>query len=177
MSDNPFFIYAATYSSTDEAWGDYDILLGLHAEKLVGTYDAAVINKDANGKVHVHKHEKATQHGAWGGIAVGALIGVVFSPAVLGAAAVGGVVGGLGGHFKKGLSRGDMKELGELLDEGEAALLVIGESRVEEQLDKALTHAQKTFEKEVSADSKAFKKELEAAEKEMAANKEAAAAS
>ena len=89
-------------------------------EKLVGTYDAAVINKDDNGKVHVHKHEKATQHGAWGGIAVGALVGVLFPPAVLGAAAVGGVVGGVGGHFRKGLSRGDAKELGETLDAGTA---------------------------------------------------------
>jgi len=169
MSDNPIFIYGATYPSTDEAWLDYDILVELHADKLVGTYDAAVINKDDNGKVHVHKHEKATQHGAWGGIVVGA----VFAPAVLGAAAVGGVIGGLGGHFKKGLSRSDAKELGELLDEGEAALVVIGESRVEEQLDKALTHAVKSFEKEVDADSKEFKKELEAAEKEMAEKKAA----
>jgi uncharacterized membrane protein len=168
MSDKPVFVYAATYSNTDDAWGDYDILLELHAEKLVGTYDAAVINKDVDGKVHVHKHEKATQHGAWGGIAVGALVGVLFSPAVLGAAAVGGVVGGLGGHFKKGLSRSDAKELGEMLEGGEAALVVIGESRVEEQLDKALTRAQRSFEKEVDADSKEFKKELEAAEKELA---------
>ncbi len=166
MSERPVFIYAATYGSTEEAWGDYEILLAAHAEKLVGTYDAAVINKDTGGKVHVHKHEKATQHGAWGGIAVGALVGVLFTPAVLGAAAVGGVVGGLGGHFKKGISRGDAKELGELLEEGEAALVVIGESRLGEQLDKALTHAKKTIEKEVDADSKEFKRELEEAAKE-----------
>jgi len=169
MSERPVFIYAATYGSTEEAWGDYDILLEAHADKLVGTYDAAVINKDAGGKVHVHKHEKATQHGAWGGIAVGALVGALFTPAVLGAAAVGGVVGGLGGHFKKGVSRGDAKELGELLEEGEAALIVIGESRLGEQLDKALTHAKKSIEKEVDADSKEFKKELEDAAKEKTA--------
>jgi|SRR5271165_850377 len=167
MSDRPVFIYAATYASTDDAWADYDVLLDLHAEKLVGTYDASVVSKDLDGKVHVHKHEKATQHGAWGGIAVGALVGVLFPPSVLGAAAVGGAVGGLGGHFKKGMSRGDMKELGEMLEEGEAALIVIGESRVEEQLHKALTRAGKSIEKELDADSKEFKKELEAAEKEL----------
>lgn len=168
MSDRPVFVYAATYSSADDAWADYDILLDLHAEKLVGTYDAAVVNKDRDGKVHVHKHEKATQHGAWGGIAVGALVGALFPPSIVGAAAVGGVVGGLGGHFRKGLSRSDAKELGEMLDGGEAALVVIGESRVEEQLDKAFTRARRSFEKEVDADSKEFKKELEVAEKELA---------
>jgi uncharacterized membrane protein len=168
MSDNPIFVYAATYSSTDVAWLDYDVLLELHADKLVGTYDAAVIDKDEKGKVHVHKHEKATQHGAWGGVAVGALVGVLFAPAVLGAAAVGGVVGGLGGHFSKGLSRGDMKELGETLDAGEAALIVIGESKVGEQLDKALTRADKSIQKEVDADSKDFKQALDEAQKELA---------
>ena len=27
MSDRPVFVYAATNSSTDDAWGDYEILL------------------------------------------------------------------------------------------------------------------------------------------------------
>jgi uncharacterized membrane protein len=134
----------------------------------VGTYDVAVISKDAGGKVHVEKHEKPTQHGAWGGIAVGALVGVLFPPSVLGAAAVGGLVGGVGGHLRKGMSRGDAKELGDLLESGQAALIVIGESRVEEQLDKALTRAEKSMEKEIDADSKEFKRELEEAEKESA---------
>ncbi len=168
MSDRPVFVYAATYATTDDAWADYDILIQLHVEGLVGTYDAAVVNKDLDGKVHVHKHEKATQHGAWGGIAVGALVGVLFAPAVLGAAAVGGVIGGVGGHFRKGMSRSDMKELGEQLDAGTASLVVIGESRVQEQLDKALTHYQKSTEKEVDADSKDFKADLDEAEKEQA---------
>ena len=43
---------------------------------------------------------------------------------------------------------------------------MIGESRVGEQLDKALTHAQKSVEKEVDADSKDFQRDLEAAVKE-----------
>ena len=169
MSDRPVFIYAATYSSTDDAWDDYDILLDLHARKLVGTYDAAVINKDEDGKVHVHKHEKATQHGAWGGVAVGALVGVLFPPSIIAGAAVGGVIGGVGGHFRKGLSRGDAKELGESLDAGEASLVAIGESRVKEQLDKALTHAQKSVEKEVDADNEDFEADLEEAQNELAA--------
>jgi uncharacterized membrane protein len=87
---------------------------------------------------------------------------------VLGAATVGGLVGGIGAHLKKGISRGDAKELGDLLEGGQAALVVIGESRVEEQLEKALKRAVKTIEKEIDADSREFKKELEEAEKEAA---------
>jgi uncharacterized membrane protein len=162
MSDRPVFVYAATYESRDEAIADYDVLIALHEAKLVGTYDVAVITKDSDGKVHVEKHEKPTQHGAWGGIAVGGLLGVLFPPSVLGAAVVGGVVGGVGGHLKKGMSRGDAKELGELLDGGEAALVVIGESRLEEQLDKVLEHALRSVEKEIDADGEELKKELRA---------------
>jgi len=168
MSDRPVFIYAAVYADRDGALADYDGLVDLHEAKLVGTYDVAVISKDADGKVHVEKHEKPTQHGAWGGIAVGALVGVLFPPSVIGAAAVGGLVGGVGGHLRKGMSRGDAKELGDLLESGQAALIVIGESRVEEQLDKALTRAERSIEKEIDADSKEFKRELEEAEKESA---------
>ena len=50
----------------------------------------------------------------------------------------------------------------------EATLLVIGESRLEEELDKILTRAEKTIEKEIDVDSKEFKRELDKAEKEYA---------
>ena len=166
MSDRPVFIYAATYEDRGAALEDYDALIELHRAKLVGTYDVAVISRDSEGKVHVEKHEKPTQHGAWGGIAVGALVGVLFPPSVIGAAVVGGLVGGLGGHLRKGISRGDAKELGEILQAGQAALIVIGQSRVEEELDKALTRAEKSLEKEIDADRKEFERELEKAQQE-----------
>ena len=168
MSDRPVFIFAATYADSAGAESDYDTLLELHSAKLVGTYDVALVTKDADGKVHVKKHEKPTQHGAWGGIAVGAAVGVLAAPAVVPTALVGGLIGGLGGHFKKGISRGDAKELGDMIDAGQATLLVIGESRLEEQLGKVLTRAEKTIEKEVEVDRKEFKKELDEAEKEYA---------
>jgi uncharacterized membrane protein len=168
MSHGPVFIYAATYADAAAAEADYEALLELHTAKLVGTYDVALVTKDADGKVHVEKHEKPTQHGAWGGIAVGAVIGILFPPSVIGSAVVGGLVGGVGAHLKKGISRGDAKELGDLLEGGQAALVVIGESRLEEQLDKALTRAEKTIEKEVDTDSREFKRDLEEAEKEVA---------
>jgi uncharacterized membrane protein len=170
MSDRPVFIYAATYADAAAAENDYDVLIELHEAKLVGTYDVALVTKDADGKVHVEKHEKPTQHGAWGGVAVGAAVGVLAAPAVVPAALVGGVIGGLGGHLKKGISRGDAKDLGDLIDAGQATLLVIGESRLEEQLDKALTHAEKSIEKEIDVDRKEFKRELESVEKEYAAS-------
>ena len=46
------------------------------------------------------------------------------------------------------------------------SLVVIGESRVAEQLDKALTRAEKSIEKEIDADAKELERELKEAEKE-----------
>ena len=115
--------------------------------------------KDDEGKVHVSKHEKPTQHGAWTGAAVGALVGIVFPPAVIGSAVVGAAAGGGIGHVLGGMSRRDAKELGAQLDDGEAALIVIGKSRVQEQLDKALTRAEKSEERELDADGKELAEE------------------
>lgn len=162
MSDHPVFVYAATYPSTDDAWADYEVLLELHAGKLVGTYDAAVIDKDAKGKVHVHKHEKPTQRGAWTGVGVGAVIGILFPPSLIASAVVGGAAGGAIGHLWHGMSRRDVKELGELLDADEAALIVIGRSQLEETLARELKRANKRIEKQLDVESKELEKDLAA---------------
>ena len=111
--DNPVFVYAAVYADRDDADADYDTLLDLHSADLVGTYDVALVYKDDEGKVHVTKHEKPTQHGAWTGAAVGALVGIIFPPAIIGSALVGAAAGGGIGHAMGGISRGDAKELGD----------------------------------------------------------------
>jgi uncharacterized membrane protein len=143
------FIYVATYPNETAARDDYRVVKGLHAGGLVGSYDAAVITKDASGKVHENKDETATRHGAWWGIAAGAAVGVLFPPAILGAAAVGGVIGGVSGHLARGMSRSDAKELGDFIDPGEAGLVVVGESKVEEAIEHSITKAEKKTAKEL----------------------------
>jgi len=48
VSDRPVFIYAATYADRAGAEADYDALLELHAAKLVGTYDVALVTKEVD---------------------------------------------------------------------------------------------------------------------------------
>ena len=163
MSDRPVFIYAALYDEILDAEVDYDAVFELHAMGAIGTFDSAVIRKEEDGKVRVTKTEKPTQHGAWTGAGVGALVGLVFPPAILGSAIVGAGAGGLVGHFSRGISRGDLKDLGEELEAGSAAVIVIGESRIQEQLEKAMTRANKLIEKQVDADADELKREIEAA--------------
>ena len=143
------FVYVGTYPNEKLAHDDYEIVKDLHAVGAVGTYDASVVTKDDNGKVHVNKDETSTRHGAWGGAAVGAVVGILFPPAVIGSAIVGAGVGGVGGHLWKGMSRSDVKEFGELIDTGEAALVIVGESTIEAALDKADLKAEKHIAKEL----------------------------
>jgi uncharacterized membrane protein len=160
MSDDPLFLYVAAYDTEAEALDDYDALLVAHAVGIVGSYDSAVVTKGEDGRVHVHKHEKPTQHGAWAGIGIGALVGILFPVTIVGAAVAGGVSGGVIGHLWRGMSRHDVKELGETLDAGEAAIIVIGKSTLEKTLERDLARANRRVEKQVKADVKELEKEL-----------------
>jgi uncharacterized membrane protein len=168
MSDKDVFLFVGTYADEEDARIDYDVLRSLHEEGLIGTYDIAIVSKDAEGKVHVKKREKPTEHGVWTGIAVGALVGILFPPSIIATGVIGGVTGGLAAHFWRGMSRDDVKELGELIDEGQAALVVVGESKVEQYVDRAFSRARRTMQKQVKADAKEVQRQLDDAAKQRA---------
>jgi len=161
------FILVATYPDEAAAQDDYQVVKDAHAAGLVGSYDAAVVTKDANGKVHENKDETATRHGAWWGVAAGAAVGIIFPPAVLASAAVGGVIGGVSGHLAKGMSRSEAKELGDFIDPGQAGLVIVGEGKVEDAIKKAVTRAEKQTAKELDVPPKDLDKALQEAVKEM----------
>ncbi len=161
------FIYIGTYPDKAAAEVDYEVVRDLHAVGVVGTYDVAVVTKDEQGKVHIHQHELAAKRGGWGGAVVGALIGIVFPPAIPGTALAGAAVGATIGHLWRGLSRSDVKELGDLLDDSEAALVVVGEGKLEEALDKAELKAEKHVAKELDVLWKDVDKAVEEAAKDV----------
>lgn len=109
-----------------------------------------MVTKDDAGKVHVNKDEMATRHGAWGGAAAGALVGILFPPSIIASAIVGAAVGGASGHLWRGMSRADVKEFGEIIDDGHAALVVVGSSTLEAALAKAELKAEKRVAKELN---------------------------
>lgn len=166
MARKPVFLYAAVYGDIATAEADYDAVFDLHDAGAIGTFDSAVVRKDENGKVRVSKTEKPTQHGAWTGAGVGALVGLVFPPAVLGSAIVGAGAGGLAGHFSRGIPRHDLKELGEQLENSTAAVIVIAEAKLGEQFEQAVGNADRLIEREVDTDADELSRELDAAASE-----------
>jgi uncharacterized membrane protein len=157
------FVLVATYPDEEAAREDYQVVKNAHAAGLVGSYDAAVVTKDPSGRVHANKDETATRHGAWWGIAAGAAVGVIFPPSILATAAAGGVIGGVGGHLARGMSRSDAKELGDLIDPGQAGLVVVGEDKVEEAVKDAVKRAEKQTAKDLDVDPKDVDRALQEA--------------
>jgi uncharacterized membrane protein len=164
MSDNPMFLYAGEYDSVEDAKADLEVLKEMHREHIVGTYDAAVVTKNEEGKVKiVDKIEKPTQHGGWDGMAIGAAMGLIFPPGLLVGGLLGAGAGALIGHLEGGMSRSDVKEVGEMLDNSEAALIVVGEATVERAVDEATERAKRDLKKEIRADARAMEKAVDEA--------------
>ena len=159
-------VYVASYSTLDDANSDYAAVKQLYRDGVIGMYDAAVVSKGTDGKVKIHKTEKPTEYGAMSGLAVGALVAVFFPPYLVWELAAGAAIGTLLGHFWAGMSRSDLKQIGDALQANTATLIVVGKSKVREALMKAVKHEIKDFEKELTTNVEAFNKDLKAAAEE-----------
>ena len=145
--------FAATYDSLDAAETDYDAIKDLYyKEQLLDTFDAAVISKDENGKVKiVKKHEQPLRQGAWvsGGLGLATGLCVALFPAVaVGAgimwgAGIGAGLGALAGHAAGGMSRSDLKDLGETLDSGQSAVVAVAAAAIADRVAESLKNAEK----------------------------------
>jgi len=98
------------------------------------------------------------------GLATG-LVVAIFPFAAIGggllAATTGGgaILGAVTGHAAAGMSRKDLKELGEQLDEGQAGLVVVGISEMSTEIETAMQKAEKVEAKEITADNAEIEKD------------------
>ena len=90
---------------------------------------------------------------------------VALGGALLWGGAAGAGLGALAGHVAAGMSRSDLKELGELLDEGQSGLVVVAATDMEAKVDEAIERAAKTVKKQMRADEKELEKEIDEATK------------
>jgi uncharacterized membrane protein len=174
MAADTFLVYAGVYDDPGDALADYDAIKDLHAEAgLIDAYDAAVVERRADGKVKiVKKHETPTRVGGVLGGGVGLATGLVvalFPAAAIGggllAATTGGgaLLGAIAGHAAAGMSRKDLKELGEQLDDGQAGLVVVAVSDLEAKVERAMKRARKVEAKQMKADTKELQADAERA--------------
>jgi uncharacterized membrane protein len=166
--------YVGVYGSVQDAQADYQLVKDLHVEAgLIDGYDAAVIERRDGGKTKiVSKHETPTRVGGVLGGGVGLATGLVvalFPFAAIGGGllatttAGGAILGAVAGHAAAGMSRHDLKELGEQLDTGEAGLIVVAVSDMGAKVQRAMKRAEKLEEKQLKADTEALERDAKAA--------------
>lgn len=142
MSDATYVAYGAAYDNYDDAAADFATLKQAGLRHIT----AALVAKDENGRIHIHEKTFAGKAAGAAGVVGGVALGAIFPPAgvaMLTDAAVGGVALGAIGHFAGGLSRHDLKQIGGLLEDGQAAVIAVAEDAVVTDIDKALSHAAK----------------------------------
>jgi uncharacterized membrane protein len=175
MAVDTFIAYVGVYDNVSDADADYALVKELHTkENLIDSYDAAVIQRRADGKVKItRKHETPTRVGGVLGGGVGlatGLVVVLFPFAAIGGGlllattAGGAVLGAVAGHAAAGMSRHDLKELGEHLDAGQAGLVVVGVSDMGAKIERAMKKAKKVEAKELKADTAEIEADAKSAE-------------
>ena len=163
MAIDTFMVYVGVYADVEAADADYEMIKDLHTKAgLIDAYDAAVIRRREDGKVKiVRKHETPTRVGGVLGGGVGLATGLVvalFPFAAIGGgllaatSAGGALLGAVAGHAAAGMSRDDLKELGEHLDNGQAGLVVVGVSDMDAKIEQEMRRAEKVEKKELKVD-------------------------
>ena len=129
----PMLVYAATYQDLSAAEAGLDAVAQLHKDKVIGSYDAAVIDKK-DGKPHVAKRMDrpyARVIPEWFG---------------------GGT-----------LPRKELHEIAQELTASQAGLIAVGEPTIEAAVDKALANADKVVKRTVDATTDEIASELQEA--------------
>jgi uncharacterized membrane protein len=175
MAIDTFFAYSGVYDDVQGALDDYEAIKALHTDAgLIDAYDAAVIERKQSGKVKiVKKHETPTRVGGvlggGAGLATGLVIALFPAAAIgggllLGTTAGGAILGAVAGHASAGMSRGDLKELGETMDAGQAGLVVVAVADMQSKVKAAMKRAKKIEAKELKADQEALESEAKEAQ-------------
>jgi uncharacterized membrane protein len=127
--------YVAIYENVDLAKADLDAIEKLHKDDLVGTFDAAVVDKE-NDKPHIVKR--------------------MSRPMVR-------VIPDLFGGDAAWLPYDELHDAAAALSSSEAGLIVVGEPTLDKAFDKAVTHATKTLKHVVDSTADELAKEMKEA--------------
>jgi uncharacterized membrane protein len=154
MSDVPIQIVAAAFNSPDGATKALQVLKDAKAAGLLAIDNAAILTKDANGKLDVKEPTDwgGTKGAVVGGV-TGAALGLLAGP-VGWAIGLGALVGGLSAKLRdSGFSDARLRRLGESLKPNTSALVAVVEHRWVATLERQLAEAgADTLTEEIGAD-------------------------
>ena len=165
----PITLASAKYPSREAAVGAYKKIWEDRHEDEFDHMSVAVLSKDDGGKLRMDRHDSTTKHLLWGGVALGAALAVVAPPVGLAMLAGAGAVGGAGavvGHFWHNIPKEKLREISDLLESGEAGLVIVAVNPKGTDINPLLAGAEKTIVVSTTAGNlqEEFDKELRASE-------------
>ncbi len=138
-------ILLGSYDNRHRAELDYEAL-STHRAEIEGerAYAVALVERSPSGKSKiVNQFEPDTEYSAIAGTVIGGLFGLIYPPIILVTAAAGLGVARATAHLWHGVSRKDVADMGEVLDAGEGAILVLARKEPTD-LAAVLPHATHT---------------------------------
>jgi uncharacterized membrane protein len=168
------YVLGASYDTKEEAEADYEAIKALYREVAAShDFDAAVLERDDEGEVHVvKKHEQPTRHGAAKGIGWGLAVGAaaaIFPAFALGGSllaggAAGGIIGAVKGHMQGGMKDDDLKGLAETLGKGRYGLIAVYATNMGDQIAANIKAVNRYVSAEVDASADDLARAINAAE-------------
>jgi uncharacterized membrane protein len=153
-TDAPVDLYIAAYADPDAARGDWDTIKQLAKDDTIKVDGLVLVSRRADGKIHVDDDFHETRKGAEWGAVGGAVIGLIFPPALLASAAVGAGIGLGAGALVSHSKKEEIKEdVDDTLPLNSSGIVAIFEEQWEADIDKALSSASNVKKEKVDSDS------------------------
>ena len=153
-TDAPVDLYIAAYPDPTAAQADWAAIKQLAKDDVINVDGLILVSRRADGKIHVDDDFHETRKGATWGAVGGAVVGLIFPPAILASAAVGAGIGAGAGalvsHGRKEEIKADVEDTLPLDSSGIVALF---EEQWEDDIDKALSKASNVTKEKVDPDS------------------------
>lgn len=140
MSEVPIELIVAAFNEEKAADEALSELKAAKKEHLIGIQAAAVIRRDAKGKLHIREvGELSPGRGMAGGAVLGAALGIITGGVGLVLGAVGALVGRIiGKRHDVGFPNRRLQQVGESLKPGSSAIAAVIEHKWVEQLEEEL---------------------------------------
>jgi uncharacterized membrane protein len=153
-TDAPVDLYIAAYDDPDGARGDWDAIKQLADDDVIKVDGLVLVSRRSDGKIHVDDDFHEARKGAGWGAVGGAVVGLIFPPALLASAAVGAGIGAGAGallsHGEKAEIKADVEDTLPLNSSGIVAFF---EEEWADDVEQALSNASNVTKEKVDGDS------------------------
>lgn len=163
MSDrkSEMAVLIASYPSQQLAETDWKVIDDLVREGALPLDDAAVVVKNAEGRVGVVRdmHKPVRK-----GLVIGAALAAITPVGLLAGVAAGGLGGKLAGMFRDGLPQAALRDIGGFLESNSAVIVIAGPPDAVDAVKETMHEATGFMEKVLQSDGRAIRAAAESDE-------------